>query len=217
MSIRPDSAPDLARQLDHLAGLANDDDLRTEELPTARLLLRGGGTLAGHVLAIEAGDRVLLGDSGGSQLTTLMLSEVIGMVLDTGPATDTLFGTPSRRSEDAPTKLQLKRRVKAIAEKTSARLSSELVIDVPWDDLPTGDDARSDLSSLFDQLDATLAELTGDELGVEALSPITSVSFRKASTVGVSTADGTLVVSIRSQADRVLGPTEFLGQVEAAL
>lgn len=215
--MRPDLSPDLARQLEHLATLAADDDLGTEELPTVRVLLRGGGTVAGHVLVLEAGNRVLLGDSSGSQLTTLMLSEIIGMVLETGPSTASLFGTPLRRREDAPTKLELKRRIKAIADKTGARLSNDLTIDVPWDDLPTGEETRGDLNELLDQLDAALVELTGDELGAEALASITSVSFRKASTVGVSASDGTLVISIRSQADRLLGPTEFLQQVEAAL
>lgn len=216
MSVRPDLVPDLARQLQHFADLATADELSTEELPVVQLLLAAGGSVSGRVFGVSDG-RVLIGDADAVVVTTVVTSAIVGLQVSSSDATASLFGTPHRRRSDAPTKLELKRRIKTISDRISARVADDVTIDVPWADLPEGDAARCDLQELLDNIDIAFTDLTTDDLGAEALAGVTTVAVRIAPQVGVDAGDATITIGVRARGDRLVGPTELLHGLEAAL
>ena len=215
--MRPNKAPDLSQQLAHLAALAADDDTATEELPVCELLLRTGSVLSGSVFSYADNASVMIGLENGTGITTVLTSELVGLSLDNSDSIAQMFGTPTTSRGDAPTKLKLKRRVKALSDKTETALKNGFAIDVPWDDLPGSAEARGDLAELLEELDATLTDLRGDDLGVEALSIISSVRLRKSAKVGVELDGEALIINVRSRGDRIMGPGALRDEIEAVL
>ncbi len=216
MSLRPDLIPDLASQLKRLAELSADDDNATDQLPTTTLILDNGMAVSGRIFA-SAAERVLVGQDTGTTLTTILTSTIVAISVDNGPDTSSLFGLTNQRDGAVPTRLDLKRRLKSVADKLTSRVGHELTIDMPWDDLPDGDVARSDLGGLIDDFEAAVETISSDGLGLEALGSISAVTFQKADTVGVAVSSGTVEVSLNPRSDRILGPTEFLAALESAL
>jgi len=214
---RPVKAPSLQIQLSHLVEVSAAGDSPSSELPVVDFLLSSGVWLTGRVFGQEEGEHLLIARPEDSRLVTLLASEIVALSIADGPATEHLFGGSTSARSEAPTKLQLKRRVKSIEEKSSARLEGDFSIDIPWDDLPAGEVPRADLNEIISRLDDALVDIMGDDLGREALAGLGVVRFKMAPKAGVERDGSTMIVNIRAHADRLVGPTEMRPQLEAAM
>lgn len=214
---RPTKAPSLSAQLSYLAELAEAEDCPTVDLPIVEILLSSGVWISGKVASYTEGESVLLCANDESRLVSIVAKQISAVAVDDDPGTELLFGTSGSAKSGAPTQLQLKRRVKALEEKVSARLDEDITFEIPWDDLPSGDVARADLNQIVGELDGALLDIASDGLGREALATVEDLQFQMGANVGAERDGAALIVKIRAKADRLLGPEEMRSELEAAL
>lgn len=196
-------AQSIDRVLGELAELAAREK-RGEEvrLPPVTLHLRSGRDLRGVVLAIGSRDGAVLFQSGEDDAVHVAPSSIEALTRHEVRSA----GRPPMRTEDAPTKLELRRRAASLAPPVT---------------IEEGDpdpEARIALSALLDEIGEALKGISEDAMGREAMAEkIRRVELRLGSGAAVSLSGGTLTLTTTAHWPSRLSGADLRARIESLL
>lgn len=206
------------RLLGELADLATREK-RGEELrlPVVTMHLRSGRDLFGHVLCVGRDGSVIFHSIGRDNRSldydAVHLASASIEAITRHDVQN--IGRAPNLSEDAPTKLELKRKGAAL-ENNLAERGAKLSIN--FGDADPDEDQRRSLADLIEELSRIFVELMSDELGKEAIgAQLDRLELRIGSASEVSKVEKTMTFSTTAYwPTRLFGP-QLRAKIEALL
>ncbi len=171
-------------------------------LPPVTLALSNGLSVRGEYVAaheletpratvlVRTGDR-----SDSLDVAYIPVASIVALTVHHTPATlaRLSFGAVRERLGEAPSRLELERRLRDLTEWLSAEVGVAVAATADWEALPRADAARLDVGELLEDLRATLAGFLADELGRAAVKAgVRALRITVGSKASVTLQDGEL-------------------------
>lgn len=165
-----------------------------------RLECSGGQTLQGQLVRYQARSRTLL-LAHQDTLSWVDLNQVVALTLvEVEPWLEELTRGQVRQSgQPAPTRLQLRREVEQLRQALGLQL-----IEVPWLQIPEDDQSAGHLALLLNEIASAWREISGDQLGREALEPIREIVLEPAALAGLILHQGRCRIQIAIEPEGML-------------